>query len=1067
MTYITPCPYTDAECKMIRDTSKSDSKTKLQEIKAREICTQAGLQFDSTFELEDIKKFEVVCNVKVIVYDFKLDSLYNDKSNVNPRKINIILNTENEHFQFIITKINAFLGYTYYCDTCQIGYSNQELHKCKNICQSCKTSSCNQNNILHITCEDCNRIFIGEKCFKKHKYTKTYIDKTSNKKTKTLSTCDRYKKCLKCAETTFKRTKDKDINHKCGHKKCSNCKTYTNLETHECFIQKKHLPDEPKKNEKLAFWDVEAYQNSGKHIPYLIIVKDYEGKKSIYYTIDEFCEAIFNQKKWEGYTFIAHFGKGYDHQFILEWLLTRVNMTNEESDNLNKSKINVIQSGLKLMKIDYANRKFIDSFNFLPMPLRKLPKTFGFEKDVKKGYFPHFVNPKGKYGNGYEGSLPPKHYYGYYHMKVDEQKEFDSWYNQGKTFNYNLDSEAYCTDDVEVLKRACIQFQENIFDKVQIDPFSSITIASFCQKMYLTHFYDGSMAQFSNEKTTSKIGNAWLAYQEEKYSINLDREHILGDFIVDGYDKDYKIAYEFLGCYWQGCRSCFPNEYVRYNQTVYKLKELREKLGTDSVVTIWECQASKDKGFSDFLKSYDEDSQPIKYREALFGGRCEAFHLIKQIPKEAFYDDVVSLYPSVQKMRHFPKGHPKKIRNPKEFDNIWFGLIKVKILPPRNLFIPVLPAKVHYKVKIPHAYYKDKEVIKDTEKLMFALCQTCVKLNQKMKCQHSDEERAFVEVWTTEEVKEALAVGYEIKYIYEVWHIQKTKTLWKDYIDFWLKIKYEASGVPSYMSKEDYIKKVKESDGIVLDSEKIEFNPGLRAIAKLCLNSLWGKFAQRDNFTKVEYLSKFDELQDILNNNCNDVTSFDFYKANEICCIAYKSTESAIECTKNTNPVVAAFVTSWARITLLKRLQLSGMDTLYSDTDSVASMKDLPTGNCLGEWEREQILVDTFVSGGPKTTCYTVKDVKNRNMSRDICKFKGFILNAEASRFLNLKGLKAIVLGENKNHRITLINPSKITRQKDGSLVNKYEEKEYTFDYNKRISKPLNNGDIITFPYGY
>ena len=351
--------------------------------------------------------------------------------------------------------------------------------------------------------------------------------------------------------------------------------------------------------------------------------------------------------------------------------------------------------------------------------------------------------------------------------------------------------------------------------------------------------------------------------------------------MVTSYDKEYKIAYEFLGCYCR--RSCFPSEYVRYNQTVYKLKKLKERLGNGSVVYVWECEVNKDNEFRDFLKNYDEHSQSIKYRDALFGGRCEAFYLIKQIPNEAFYDDVVSLYPSVQKMKHFPKGHAKQIVKPKEFDNTWFGLIKTKILPPRNLFIPVLPAKVHYKVKIPHAYYKDKQVVKDTEKLMFALCQTCTKLNQKTKCEHSDEERAFVGVWTTEEVKKALAVGYEIKYIYEVWNFEKTNTLWKEYMDFWLKIKYESSGVPSHMTKEEYIKKVKETDGIELDPDKIEFNPGLRAVAKLCLNSLWGKFAQRDNFTKVEYLFKFGELQDILINDCNEVTSFDFYKDNEIC----------------------------------------------------------------------------------------------------------------------------------------------------------------------------------------
>lgn len=46
---------------------------KLQEVKAREICEKAGLPFDSTFELEDIKKFEAICDVKIIVYDFNLD----------------------------------------------------------------------------------------------------------------------------------------------------------------------------------------------------------------------------------------------------------------------------------------------------------------------------------------------------------------------------------------------------------------------------------------------------------------------------------------------------------------------------------------------------------------------------------------------------------------------------------------------------------------------------------------------------------------------------------------------------------------------------------------------------------------------------------------------------------------------------------------------------------------------------------------------------------------------------------------------------------------------------------
>jgi len=37
--------------------------------------------------------------------------------------------------------------------------------------------------------------------------------------------------------------------------------------------------------------------------------------------IDEFCKWIFNKAKHTRYTFIAHYGKGYDFQFIAEWLI--------------------------------------------------------------------------------------------------------------------------------------------------------------------------------------------------------------------------------------------------------------------------------------------------------------------------------------------------------------------------------------------------------------------------------------------------------------------------------------------------------------------------------------------------------------------------------------------------------------------------------------------------------------------------------------------------------------------------------------------------------------------------
>lgn len=42
--------------------------------------------------------------------------------------------------------------------------------------------------------------------------------------------------------------------------------------------------------------------------------------------------------------------------------------------------------------------------------------------------------------------------------------------------------------------------------------------------------------------------------------------------------------------------------------------------------------------------------------------------------------------------------------------------------------------------------------------------------------------------------------------------------------------------------------------GIDIDLDNVRYNPGLRHIAKLCLNSLWGKFSMRNTLAKSEII---------------------------------------------------------------------------------------------------------------------------------------------------------------------------------------------------------------------
>ena len=186
-------------------------------------------------------------------------------------------------------------------------------------------------------------------------------------------------------------------------------------------------------------------------------------------------------------------------------------------------------------------------------------------------------------------------------------------------------------------------------------------------------------------------------------------------------------------------------------------------------------------------------------------------------------------------------GHPDIVTNPtiEEFPE-YFGLAKVSILPPPELFHPVLPVRCG-------------------EKLTFPLCAACVKeeqkkplLKRKATCYHSREERVLVGTWCTPEIEEARKMGYELVEVHEVWNFEKGEGgLFADYVDAWLKIKTEASGWPVNCETEEekwhYIRRFEEKEGIRLQYENVEKNPGLKATAKLMLNSFWGKFGQREN----------------------------------------------------------------------------------------------------------------------------------------------------------------------------------------------------------------------------
>ena len=67
--------------------------------------------------------------------------------------------------------------------------------------------------------------------------------------------------------------------------------------------------------------------------------------------------------------------------------------------------------------------------------------------------------------------------------------------------------------------------------------------------------------------------------------------------------------------------------------------------------------------------------------------------------------------------------------------------------------------------------------------------------------------------------------------------------------------------------EQDYIEEIQQREAIMMNLSAIKKNPVKRTIAKLFLNCLWGKFSQRLQLAKSQYLTEEAELQEKLNDS--------------------------------------------------------------------------------------------------------------------------------------------------------------------------------------------------------
>ncbi len=515
------------------------------------------------------------------------------------------------------------------------------------------------------------------------------------------------------------------------------------------------------------------------------------------------------------------------------------------------------------------------------------------------------------------------------------------------------------------------------------------------------------------------------------------------------------------------------------------------------VHTMWACDwARLLKGDAEAKRYVDslELVDPIDIRDAYFGGRTNAIVLLKSLllPEKAGYDDFCSLYPFVLKYRRYPVGHPVRITSdfkapcreacigakcPLIACKGWhwripyFGLMKLRVAPPRSLRFPVLPVHCN-------------------GKLMFPLCSTCTQRESQDPCQCSDKARSLMHTWTTCEIEVALDAGYEIVHIFEVLHWVETEEidpatglggLFTEYINTFLRLKAEASGYPAHAEtpaqRVDYVESFLRHEGVAMNAACIRKNPGLRSIAKLALNSFYGKFGQRTNMRKCAFLRTAKDIYRFLTDYSKIIKDFHVLNG-QLVCMEYTAGEEFVEVDGKTNVAVAAFCTSYARLHLWYILSRLGSRVIYHDTDSVIytygpdqyvpdkgqflgqltdelECKEVGCPGCVaGHWIVE------FVSCGPKNYAYKL------NSGEVVCKVRGFSLNFSASQVVNLDSMRqALVAWKSHGESPPLVTvKTMILRDKYTAVVySRRMSKTYGVVYNKRVV----DDDYNTVPYGY
>ena len=1077
-----------------------------QKTRAEELHRAAGVP-EGPCGLPELAKFQRYLSTLDPPYQLKVLSRQHPFFLIfrGPDAPHTIILLKSEHHYEGCTFITGFVNKSYWCPECDRGFNTDDAahHPYEGTtCRACNRNQphpCPDYNRFakpSLPCNKCHLSFYRPNCLGFHLGSKT---------------CGKTVKCLSCRAVY---RVEKKHRHLCGWEECYSCGFDVPIAEHKCVIQPPFQPPPLQQRNaegettgetipppKLVYADIECLLTDDRgFVPSLLCYRgEWQGDITVLRGedcvdffiahLDDYAHPPEENTEVQPLIILFHNLKGFDGIFILNSLYKAGRRVTDQ-----------LTIGAKVLSFTSGDLLFKDSLCFLPMPLSSFPATFNLT-ELKKGFFPHSFNTPSN--QDYRGPIPALEYYDPDGMSPKMKSELQQWHadqvRRNVIFDFQRELEEYCKSDVDILQGGCEKFCKEFESKAGFNPFEKCsTIASACNLYWRKHHLhedDPIAVQPPQGWHGARVNQSWVALQWLAYQQSLQPPHLTIKHVRNGGEQKVptgrreefvdglidstqpKTVFEFMGCLWHGCPTCHKHQRWRqyganpdrtleelYEATQAKLQRLRG--AGYRVVVQWECEWQKQidstPTLSSFLSSLTS-TPPLQPRDAFFGGRTGAVALHHQAGpgEKILYVDVTSLYPWVNKTARYPLGHPELMFEPEnQILEDYFGIALVTILPPRGLYHPVLP-------------------VRHGGKLTFPLCMACVREEQPKPlfersalCKHTDQQRQLQGTWCTPEIEEAKKRGYILRRIHEVWHFKDTRVgLFKDYVNTWLQIKQESAGWPRWCEtdeqKREYLRRYKEKEGIAL--QNVAKNPGRKQVAKLMLNSFWGKFGERTNKSKVLQVKNPHELFNVLTDSANHVQSPRLC-TDDVLEVVFKQTPANDLPNAKTNIFIACFTTCWARLKLYSYLHRLQKQVLYYDTDSVIyvwkeGQPQIDIGDYLGDMtdELDGDVIKEFVSGGAKNYGYETVGGKF------VCKVRGFTLNVRGRQRLNYQTMKEHIVEtleeEEPAEPIAVINPNHFhcdQTAKKMKLVR--QEKKYRLVFDKRV---IERDSKRSYPFGY